>query len=360
MASSTPLTKILAETKMGDHWTTIESDPGVFTELLERMGVKGVQMEELYSLDEESLESLKPIYGLIFLFKWQKETDDRPTAADDNVFFASQVIHNACATQAIVSVVLNRPELEIGPELMQLKEFTAGMPAEMKGLAIGNSDTIRSVHNSFSPPQPIIPDKEEDDEKGEAFHFIAYLPVGSSLYELDGLKPGPIKLADCTQDDWLPKAAAAITERIGRYAANEVKFNLMACIEDRRQKLGRDLAQQVHLQERIRAKLGKGEPATAAEPPGDDPPLPDDVDTLAAQLSEAEAEVERLQARLAMEEDRRQQWARENVLRRTDLIPLAFQLLTALARKGQLQPLVAKAVEAHKLKREQQEQKAGS
>lgn len=59
-----------------------------------------------------------------------------------------------------------------------------------------------------------------------------------------------------------------------------------------------------------------------------------------------------------MEEDRRQQWARENVLRRTDLIPLAFQLLTALARKGQLQPLVAKAVEAHKLKREQQEQKA--
>lgn len=238
---------------MGDHWTTIESDPGVFSELLERMGVKGVQMEELWSLDEDSLQSLKPIYGLIFLFKWQKEQDERPVAADyedKGVFFASQVIHNACATQAIVSVVLNRPELEIGAELAQLKAFVAGMPAEMKGLAIGNSDTIRSVHNSFTPPQPIIPEKEDDDEKGDAFHFIAYLPVNGALYELDGLKSGPIQLADCTEDDWLPKAAAAITERIGRYAANEVKFNLMACIEDRRQKYGRELAQQMHLQAR--------------------------------------------------------------------------------------------------------------
>lgn len=335
----------------GETWTTIESDPGVFTELIQRIGVKGVQVEELWSLDIESLNQLKPVFGLIFLFKWQKETDGRAAAMDvddSTVFFANQVINNACATQAILAILLNCPHLELGQELSMFKEFTAGFTPEMKGLAISNSDIIRQVHNSFARPEPLLPDDDKDDDKqGEAFHFISYVAVGGTLYELDGLKPGPIALCTCSDDDWLEKVGPHIQSRMERYAASEIRFNLMALIGDRVDLYARRLAAAQQLRDAALARLAAPD-AAAASPSssGSGAELPGEPEALHARVGQLEQEIAGLQDALYVERAKHQAWRDENIRRKHNYVPFLFNFLKLMAQHGQLAPLIASARKA--------------
>ena len=47
-------------------WCTIESDPGVFTELVEKFGASGCEFAELYSLDDAELAQLQPSSASFF------------------------------------------------------------------------------------------------------------------------------------------------------------------------------------------------------------------------------------------------------------------------------------------------------
>lgn len=222
----------------------VESDAGVFTFLLDNLGVKGVQFEELISLDAPLLAQLQPVYGVIFLFKYPTSEPRSSTPKDgtfdhdaaESLFFAAQVIQNACGTQALLSVLLNKErEIDLGGPLREFRDFTQAFPAEFRGEALSNSELIRDVHNSFAKSSPFVDETQRtatDDD--DVYHFVAYTPIDGVLYELDGLQPAPISHGACSFDDFPQKVIPVLQRRIERYPADEIRFNLLAMVRDLR------------------------------------------------------------------------------------------------------------------------------
>lgn len=185
-----------------------------------------------------------PVYGVIFLFKYitnQTKTDQPKDGtydhdATNNLFFANQTIQNACGTQALLSVLLNKDsEVEIGPQLRDFKDFTAAFPPDLRGEALSNSEPIRDVHNSFARSSPFVDETQRiagDDD--DVYHFIAYSSIRGTLYELDGLQPAPIAHGACTTEEFPTKVIPVLQRRIQQYPTHEIRFNLMAMVRDLR------------------------------------------------------------------------------------------------------------------------------
>ncbi|CAG8515776.1 6273_t:CDS:10 [Ambispora gerdemannii] len=246
----------LQEHLEGGPWALIESDPGVFTSLLQGLGVKNTQVVDIYwELDDKlEWERIGEVYGLIFLFKLSMEIDKSGEEFDDDeellrVYFANQVIDNACATQALLNIVLNCEQIELGNDLNEFKDFTRDFKPPLKGLAMTNTNKFRENHNRFvrfqedldlvEVEKPKRKSKGDDldiyiweDDDGDVFHYTGYVPVNGSVFELDGLARNPRKIGEIEGDDWIEVAKDSIRERLQRYQIEGIEYNLMAVVND--------------------------------------------------------------------------------------------------------------------------------
>ncbi|XP_036670990.1 ubiquitin carboxyl-terminal hydrolase isozyme L5 [Drosophila suzukii] len=320
---------------MGDgagNWCLIESDPGVFTELIREFGCDGAQVEEIWSLDSESFKNLEPIHGLIFLFKWVQEDEPAGKVVLDreNIFFAKQVINNACATQAILSLLMNleHEDIKLGETLTNFKEFCQCFDPYNKGLTLSNASQIRTVHNSFARQTLFELDMKNQNKDEDVYHFVGYMPIGGRLYELDGLREGPIDLGEIKpEQNWIDVVRPIIEKRMQRYSDGEIHFNLMALISDRQ----RIYEQQID-------KLLN--------------PAPNAMDT----EEDRQTEISSLRTYIQYEIQKKKRYKVENVRRKHNYLPFIVELLKMLGETGQLMPIYEKAKQ-RALDREQAQRK---
>jgi ubiquitin carboxyl-terminal hydrolase L5 len=302
------------------------------------LGAKGFQVEELYGLDKAFVTDLEPIYGFIFLFKWdsaieskRKKQSIQPTEIPPEVFFAHQTVQNACATQALLSILLNVPstaDVELGADLLNFRSFAKDLTPKFRGESIGANELLRKVHNGFARPElAMVEDKKRDStgKEEDPFHFVSILPIGEELYEFDGLKPAPIAHGRCGES-WVEKALNVIGEKIAEIqqaGAGEIRFNLMAVIKDRTTLYREQIDQQIRLICQLEDSL-RLKPAVDSNDPRQN-----QIESLLAQNADLEGRLEEEQLKMVQQQ-------RDNARRRHNFVPLAMALLKEMSKNGAL------------------------
>ncbi|CAO3590821.1 unnamed protein product [Absidia cylindrospora] len=165
------------------------------------------------------------------------------------MYFANQVVNNAYAMHALLSILLNCDIIKIGSTLTEFKDFTKDFPSTIKGLSLSNSHTLRKSHNYVARSWPKQPKKKS------AYQYISYIPFEGYLWELDGLKSGPLRLGPCTETNWLDRLQFELLRKTDRFQKQNMPYSMWSIIEDRRNVLQRKLVAKSNKTDKIETQL---------------------------------------------------------------------------------------------------------
>ena len=92
--------------------------------------------------------------------------------------------------------------------------------------------------------------QREEDESTAGFHFIAFMPIGKSLWKFDGLERQPMSLGEIPvhttlhapklissvqgpiTGDWLAQATPDIQARMAQYEESQIEFAILSLVKD--------------------------------------------------------------------------------------------------------------------------------
>ncbi|KAI0037671.1 hypothetical protein FA95DRAFT_1613995 [Auriscalpium vulgare] len=190
------------------------SSLGVFTDLARGLGIHHIELVELYDIEPWAVAHLQP-RGLIFCHLWHKDKDARrPRALDDPaaepVWFANQLSDDACASLALLNVMLNCRSCNIGKDLRLFQAQTKEMDPVAVRHMWGNQ-IARNLQEAakVSKQPPLKKRKIAPSPPCRRRHrdIPLYRLCHGNIWELDGLMSGPIEVGEHPEaEDGTPAA----------------------------------------------------------------------------------------------------------------------------------------------------------
>ncbi|XP_010240577.1 ubiquitin carboxyl-terminal hydrolase 3 isoform X2 [Brachypodium distachyon] len=210
----------------GDRWPPLESSPEVFNQFMWSLGVPQGEAEfhDVYGLDPEAL-AMVPQPALAVLFCFPDPPED-PSNPQEQVLAKEEKIDslgNACGTIALLHAVGNAcSEISLLENscLDLFFKSTASMDPYERARVLDKDDDMETAHSLAASAG----DTELRDIVEE--HYICFMVLNGTLYELDGMKGGPIKHGSSSPESLL-QDAVHIIKAIMHKIPNSMNFNVM-------------------------------------------------------------------------------------------------------------------------------------
>ncbi|KAK5126230.1 hypothetical protein LTR85_010465 [Meristemomyces frigidus] len=199
-------------------WVEMESEPAFFNVMLREMGVRGAKIQEVFSIEDTELAMLpRPIHALIFLFRYHETEKDekQPTSCPKHVWFANQTPDFACATFALLNIVNNIPDLDLGRDLRNFKDFTQDMDPLSRGDAVDSFEFVKHIHNSFARESDLLQSDMYVKNKADKLKKRQALARARETREAKKLGKSPAKtpLKEVSANGTTPSRASDRTKR---------------------------------------------------------------------------------------------------------------------------------------------------
>ncbi|KAK4518423.1 uncharacterized protein ATC70_008640 [Mucor velutinosus] len=219
------------------NWALVPSDPAVFNDMIQQYGVDDARAVDIFGLGLlDEMKDNASVHGLISILPFEEEA--LPDNFEQQGPLASNIVFTSQAG-LISRAVLFNADINTGDILNNLLQSTQGFSATSRVWCLSYQNEIRSIHNAYASNAYHTAEAAMDTttEYGDAnyevvetenYHYISYIYNSGFVCELDGLKSQPVRLQECTHEEWITTVKSILQQRM----QDRMDVSLLAITKD--------------------------------------------------------------------------------------------------------------------------------